>query len=424
MELFQTLGSEIERLWLAKNYDETLFPEIAAQSLKDARLHEKVSAWDVIDWTLEQTNLPLQQDVYGKFADPPITIYNSPRFHIDVYFWLEGTTAIHQHAFCGAFQVLHGSSLHSWYEFERGESVNTFTEIGEINLKLAELLAVGDVQPIWAGKQYIHGLFHLEQPSATIVVRTHKSPMFLPQFSYHKPFLAIDPFFEDAATLKKLQAITALIRSKHPETDKFIARLLEASDFQTSFVILSNVRNFLQTNQVEQMFNLGEKQNRFEALLEIVKNKHGERANIFPKVFAHHRKVDEIVRRRSYITEPEHRFFLALLMNVEGREKIFALIKQKFPDDEPLDKVLDWTMDLAQTRVLGANVSNALGIDDFGDLDLFVLESLLKDMTNEDAEKLLQTEYNMEITGDARENLNKKREQIRQSAIFESLLQK
>lgn len=424
MELFQTLGAEIERLWRDKNYDETVFPEIAANSLREANLPEKISAWDVIDWTLNQTQLPVQQDVYAKFADPPITIYNSPRFHIDVYFWLEGTTAIHQHSFCGAFQVLHGSSLHSWYDFERSESINTFTEIGEINLKLCELLSIGDVQPIWAGKQYIHGLFHLEQPSATIVVRTHKSPMFLPQYSYHKPFLAIDPFFEEPNSLKKIQSITALIRSKHPDTDKFIANLLDASDFQTSFQILSTVRHYLQSNQIDRMFNLDAPQNRFDALLDVVKKRHGERANVFPKVFAHQAKVDEIVKRRSYITEPEHRFFLALLMNVEGRERIFSLVKQRFPDAEPIDKILDWTYDLAQTRVVGLNIPNAVGIEDFGDLDLFILESLLKDMTDEEAENALESEYKMEITDEVRQNLNNKREQIRQSIIFEPLLQK
>jgi hypothetical protein len=423
MQLFETLGEKIEQLWRDKNYDENLFPEIAAQSLKEANLPGKISAWDVIDWTLQETTLPTQQDVYSKFADPPITIYNGPRFHIDVYFWLEGTTAIHQHAFCGAFQVLHGSSLHSWYEFERSESINILTEIGDINLKLCELLGVGDVQPIWAGKQYIHGLFHLEQPSATIVVRTHKSPMFLPQYSYHKPFLAIDPFFEEPNTIKKTQAITALIRSKHPETDKFIARLLETSDFQTSFTILSVVRGYLQSNQIDQIFNLDTPQNRFDALLEVVKNKHGERGNIFPKVFAHFAKVDEIVRRRSVITDPEHRFFMALLMNVEGKERIFALIKQRFPDAEPLDKVLDWTLDLANTRVLGLNIPNAIGIEDFGDLDLFILESILKNMSDDDAEKTLESEYGMKITEEVRQNLNKKREQIRRSVIFDSLLQ-
>ena len=108
MELFQKLGEEIEALWRAKNYNEEDLPEIAAEALKQARLPEKVSAWDVLAWTMEQTVLPEQKDARASFGDPPITLYAAPRFHIDVYFWFEGTTAIHQHSFCGAFQVLHG----------------------------------------------------------------------------------------------------------------------------------------------------------------------------------------------------------------------------------------------------------------------------------------------------------------------------
>ncbi|MBA3631953.1 MAG: hypothetical protein H0W58_03940 [Acidobacteria bacterium] len=422
MELFNNLGAEVENLWRDKNYDETLFPAIAAQALKEANLPEKVPAWEVIEWTLNETQLPEQRDVHGNFGDPPITLYNSPRFHIDVYFWLQGTTAIHQHAFCGAFQVLHGSSIHSWYEFESREIVNAFTEVGNIKLKLCELLQVGDVQEIWAGKQYIHGLFHLDQPSATIVVRTHKSPMFLPQYSYHKPFLAIDPFFEEPNTIKKLQCLTALIRSNHPETDNFIADLLEKSDFQTTFTILSNVKNYLQTNQIDQYFNPDAPRNRFDALLEIVKKRHGALADVLPEVFAYQARLTEIVNRRSYIADPELRFFLALLMNVEGKEQIFALIKERFPDAEPLDKVLDWTFDLSQTKVLGLNIPNALGIADFGDLDLFILESMLKNVSGEEMRAALKTEYGMENSETVEQTLAEKGEKIRQAVIFQPLL--
>lgn len=420
MELFNNLGAEIENLWHDKNYDEALFPEIAANALKEANLPAKVSAWEVVEWTMRQTVLPEQKDLGGKFGDPPITLYNSPRFHVDVYFWLEGTTAIHQHSFCGAFQVLMGSSIHSWYEFDRSEAINVFTEIGNINLKLCELLSVGDVQPIEAGKQYIHGLFHLEQPSATIVVRTHKSPMFLPQFSYFKPFLAIDPFFEEANTTKKMQCVTAMIRAKFPRTDEFIADWLRTADFQTTFQILSTLRSYLRSNQVDELFNLSAPQNRFDAFLEIVRERHGERANVFPKVFEHLDKLDEILRRRSYVTDPEHRFFLALLLNVEGRERIFSLVRERFPDSEPLDKVLDWTFDLAQTRVLGEKIPNALGIMDFDDTDLFVLENLLLDKPQDEIQTILETEYGAANL----ENLSERIEKIHKSVIFQPLLQK
>jgi len=423
MELFQTLGAKVEQLWCDVNYDETLFPAIAAEALEEANLPDKVSAWEVIDWTLKQAVLPEQRDVRGSFGDPPITLFNSSRFHIDVYFWLEGTTAIHQHAFCGAFQVMHGSSIHSHYEFEPSEKLNFFTEIGAMNLKTVEYLEVGKVRRIAAGREYIHGLFHLDQPSATIVVRTHRSPLSLPQFSYYKPSLAVDPFFEEPNATKKMQCLTALIRSNHPDTDKYIGELLDAADFQTTFTILSKVRVFLQGNQLDQMFNTGASEKRFDVLLEIVNKRHGARAEVFPKIFAHQDKVGEIIKRRGYVKEPEHRFFLALLMNVEGKERILSLVKERFPESDPVEKILDWTFDLAQTRVLGVNIPNALGIADFGNLDLFILENILKDKSDEEIRAALREEYPAENIESLEQSLAEKTERIRQSIIFEPLLQ-
>jgi hypothetical protein len=189
MERFFRLGSDVEDRWRAMDYDEGRFPAIAAEALRNADIPPTLSAWDVLEWTLRQAELPRQRDVAGRFGEPPITLFSGPRFHVDVYFWFHGTTSIHQHAFCGAFQVLLGSSIHSSYDFELAEAVNAYCEIGEIKLRLCELFEVGDVQEILPGRQYIHSLFHLDQPSATIVVRTDKSPNFLPQFDYHKPVL-------------------------------------------------------------------------------------------------------------------------------------------------------------------------------------------------------------------------------------------
>jgi hypothetical protein len=418
MEQFKELGEAIEKKWRDKNYAEDDLPQIASDALNEANLPEKVSAWEVLEWALKQTQLPEQRDLQGNFGDPPITIYNSPRFHIDVYFWLHGTTAIHQHAFCGAFQVLLGSSIHSWYEFDVQEKINAFTEIGQINLKLCELLETGAVQKILSGRQYIHGLFHLDQPSATIVVRSHKSPLHLPQFSYHKPFLAIDPFFEEANAIKKIQCLSTLFRSKHLETDRLIGELLEASDFQTSYSILSSVKAFLQQDQLDQIFKMDASKARFDEFLNIVREKHGERAEIFPKVFAHQDKVDEILKRRSFITEPEHRFFLALLMNVEGKAMILNLIKERFPQQDPVDKILDWSLDLADTRVLGLNIPNALGISDFGDMDLFILECFLNGKSDEEMSEAFRAAYPNEGV----EKLNERSENIRRAVIFQPLL--
>ena len=264
IDLFNQLGDEIERRWLATNYSEIELPAIAKSALEEFDLPSKTTPWEAVEWALSVRELPTQRDLNAHFAQPPVTLYNAPRFHIDIYFWFTSTTALHQHAFCGAFQVFEGSSLHSWYEFERDEAVNMFTETGKLDLKVCQILGKGATQEIWPGRQYIHSLFHLDEPSATIVVRTHRSPLEQPQFSYYKPGLAVDPFFDDDTTAKKRQLVIALLQARRPDADDLIEKLLNESDFQSSFVLLTQLRGALGNDQIQRAFGVETGKERFE----------------------------------------------------------------------------------------------------------------------------------------------------------------
>lgn len=418
MKIFQHLGESIENLWRDLDYNEEVFPALAAEALKKADLPSKVSTWEIVEWTLGQSELPRQKDPRASFAEPPITLFVAPRFYIDAYFWLEGTTSIHQHGFCGAFQVLLGSSIHSWYEFDKRESVNSFLEIGDMRLKICQLLSVGDVQEIFPGRQYVHALFHLDQPSVTIVVRTDKSPLFLPQFSYYKPSLAADPFYEHETTSRKQQTIVALFRSKHPDTDRMIAELLKRSDLHTSFLILGTVRDWLKGDRMDDLFGTSGQIGRFKELLSITRERHGEKGDELARVFERQAMQDEILKRRQVVIDPEHRFFLALLLNVDGKENIFHLISQRFADTDPVEKVLDWTLDLSQTRVVGASAQNALGIEGFDSLDLQLLEYLLRGVDEADMPaRLREEETAEELVG----QLNARLIKLRSAPIFKPL---
>ncbi|HEV7646394.1 MAG TPA: hypothetical protein VGO50_20840 [Pyrinomonadaceae bacterium] len=421
MQVFQQLGKEVETLWRDRHYNEDAFAAICEEALRDTDLPAKVSAWEIVNWALGETTLPQQRDLPAKFGDPPITLYNSPRFHIDIYFWLEGTTEIHQHGFCGAFQVLLGSSIHSHYEFDVQEKINSFTELGGLDLAEVELLQVGDIRPILAGRQFIHALFHLDHPSATVVIRTHSSPLHLPQFSYRKPTLAIDPYFEEPNTLKKIQTISMLVRTKHPQTNEMISSLLAGADFQTSYFVLSNIKHMLGGNQLDQMFGIETSQNTFDKFLEQVIKRHGATAGSLPDIFAEQNRLEEIVSRRSYISHPEHRFFLALLLNVTDRENVLSLIKHRFPESDPIDKILDWSLDLAETKVVGLNLPNALGIEDFGDHDLFVLECVLNGRSEDETRQAIKDTYPTDTGADLLNSLPERYEKLRRSVLLRSL---
>lgn len=381
MKEFAELGALIERRWRELNYDETVFPELAAAALGEVDLPSKISAWDVTEWAMRQTHLPEQQDLHASFGEPPITLFNSSRFHIDVYFWLSSTTAIHQHGFCGAFQVLLGGSLHCHYDFQQHQRVNFHCALGKINLAGVEWLKPGNIKAIDAGKIYIHSLFHLENPSATIVVRTNSLPLAPPQFSYFKPSLALDPFFSDATFVKKRQIIAALINARAANADELINEMLESSDLHLTIELLQFLQSNLALNRGEtDSAQNAAQRNRFDGFFQTAVNRYEQLSDVLPAVFAQQEREFEIIRRRGFVTDANHRYFLALLLNVEGRQQILSLVAERVPDQNPIETILDWVDELGRTRIAGTS-ENAIGIENYSDVHAFVLEGMLKDKT-------------------------------------------
>lgn len=383
MQFFQELGALIEGRWRDKNYGDALFPEIAADALAETNPNQHISPWDIIRWVNDATELPEQQDVEGRFGNPPITLYVGPRFYIDVYYWLDGTTSTHQHAFCGAFQVLLGSSIHSQYRFENRQRINAHFSTGNVILDSVNLLGEGDIQKILPGSQYIHSLFHLDRPSATITIRTRSSPEGSPQYDYHKPYFAIDPFYRSPAMVKKVQSASLLLSMKHPDADELIGEALSNSDFQTAFSIIQVAFSHLTNDHIERSFGISTGRQRFEAYLEIVRRRHGELAEMILPVIEESQRQNYIHWRRQQITSHEHRFFLALLLNVPDKTKLLELVKDRFPETNPVETVTEWFEELANTRMAGSSEPNVLGINGFSEDYLFVFQCLLEGLSVE-----------------------------------------
>lgn len=418
MEQFQKVGEAIEERWRKENYSEALFPQIAEQSLLEADLPSKVDPWDIIRWVNTSLSLPDQKDLEGKFGDPPITVYAGSRFYIDVYYWLDGTTSIHQHAFCGAFQVLLGSSIHSHYDFREDRILSEHFSVGELSLRQVKLLKVGDVKQIHPGRQYIHSLFHLDRPSATITIRTDHTPSAAPQYDYRKPYFALNPFFQNEQMTKKLQSLNLLLAMKHKEADAMIRDVVTSSDFHTAYFALANAAGYLKSNQMDVLFEMSTGKDRFNALVDEARTVHGDLVDKMLKVMEEQERQSHIVMRRGSITGEEHRFFLALLLNVTGREKILELVESRFPEVDPVEKVLDWVEELSQMRVLGSKEPNALGIEGFDQQSVLVLEGLLKNS------KLEEIVAQLGSNGDGADKTVQKRiDDLKTTPLFLSMLQ-
>jgi hypothetical protein len=422
MDEFQKLGALVESRWKAENYNEEVFPELAATALAEADLPAHVDPWEIIRWVHNAASLPEQHDIEGRFGNPPVTLFSGSRFYIDVYYWLDGTTSIHQHAFTGAFQVLLGSSIHSRYSFREARVINEHFSTGDLTLEEVQLLQFKDIRPIRPGRNFIHSLFHLDRPSATITIRTEHTPSAALQYDYRKPFFALNPFFKNSALIKKLQTISLLLGMKHKQADQMIGDLVSNSDFHTAYFVLAETFQQLQNSEMDALFGLSLGKDRFKTILARAKTTHGELADLVLPVLEEQERQMSIIQRRGTITSEGHRFFLALLLNVPSRGKILELVKQRYPEQDAVETVLDWVEELARTRVLGSQETNALGMPEFDDSYVFVLECLLQGLSEAEIVQAAQAQYPVENAAELITRVPALAQALRESALFRSLL--
>ena len=106
MRVCEEMGRLIQERWGKYNHDEEAFPELAARVLREMAPYKGFDSMTPIEWLFSTRDFPRQLTARSDFGQPPITVFSDHRLVIDLYYWLDGTTDIHQHGFSGAFQVV------------------------------------------------------------------------------------------------------------------------------------------------------------------------------------------------------------------------------------------------------------------------------------------------------------------------------
>ncbi len=342
---FKSLGDTVLANWKNENFSLPKFPEIARAALAKNPPAKKVDLPSLIHDFLLNEHQPTQTD--SPFGEPELVVYSHSRFYIQLLFWMDGTTAIHQHEFSGAFHVMHGSSIHAHYTFEKSQTITPYLRVGNVRMKKMELLDTGSTVPIGSGPGDIHSLFHLDQPSVTVVIRTQHDPGTGPQLNYLPPHIAIDPHFSDTLMLRRKQLLDVLEQSDDDAYPELVLEMLADLDFERGFSILQHSMAYLQ--QIDC----------WEPAIILFEKKHGPIANGVAPTLAEDVRRGIIKSLRSSITEPEHRFFLALLMNAPTRSDLLSLVAQRFPKKSPTDIVLRWAEELTEISDTGVSLLDA-----------------------------------------------------------------
>jgi hypothetical protein len=343
---FQDLGRDVLACWKRQNFSLSSFPAIALERLAHRNPSANLDVRELLRDFLLGDEQPLQSQ--SGFGEPELIVFEHPSFYIQILCWLDGTTDIHQHKFSGAFHVLAGSSLHSQFEFRDAESITARLRVGNVALSGANLLECGATVAITSGRDFIHSLFHLETPSMTVVVRTHTDPGTGPQFTYLPPHLAIDPFHTDTLTLRRKQVMDMLERTDDPEYPELIVAMLEELDFERGFLVLQNGLTHLR--------NIGF----WDDAWQVFSQRHGRLAEFVAP------SLEEIIRRdalsalRRVVVDPEHRFFLALLLNIPGTDQMREMLALRHPGVAPAQVIRKFVREISDMDEEAAELLSAV----------------------------------------------------------------
>tara|TARA_B110000037_G_scaffold108972_1_gene126140 strand:+ start:7534 stop:8739 length:1206 start_codon:yes stop_codon:yes gene_type:complete len=383
---FEKLGRTVLERWRQQNFSLEAFPELARIAIDEAPPSENVDIEEMIHEFLVNDEQPFQSQ--SGFGQPELVAFNDTRFYIQILFWMEGTTEIHQHEFSGAFHVMQGSSVHSEFDFVDARVVTPHIRIGELRMKQIELLETGRTVPITSGRECIHSLFHLDTPSVTVVIRTHHDPGTGPQYNYLPPHIAINPLHVDDLTMRRKQLLDVIETLDHPRYAILVREMIESLDFERGFNILRHTMNRLQA--------LDE----WDHVLAMFQKRHGELATGVADTLAECLRRETISQMRYHIDNPEHRFFLALLMNVQNSKDIQALITERYPDQSPNETILRWAEELIEPSDFGLTLLDAafpetIEVDIDTQFDLLI--DTLKNALNESPENNTTTAEYSEI---------------------------
>jgi hypothetical protein len=339
MDLFRRTGDEIRRRFLAAELDDEAFPDIVVPVLEEARLHEAVTLESLVDGVLDAERLP-PAAVAETFSDAGVCVYHDAHFSIEVLTWLDASTMAHEHGFCGAFQVLAGGSLHTTYRFDAQRRVSEKLTFGRLERSRVERLRPGAIAPILPGNRFIHRLFHLERPSLSLVVRTSVKGA-LPQYAYLEPGIAYDPFGRSQALAQHVKLLRVLQRLNHPGFVERLCKRIESADLYSAFILAMEFGRGLQGHD-----DLG-------GLAPILHERFREQATTVESALEQRRRFDRITALRRRVSDPDQRFFLALLLNAADRSELLDLIAGDRPGQPPEELALGWLGAVAERGGLG-----------------------------------------------------------------------
>ena len=330
------------------------------------------------------------------------TLWRNSRFVVDVYFWIEPETALHDHAFAGAFTNLAGESLHCVYGLGSAEQPAPGVMLGSLDLRTVERLGRGSIRPILGGRQFVHRVWHISRPTVTMCVRTIVHG--LRQYTYFYPRLAIEEKGwreeQDRLLQKRLQFLSFLASSGDPRLGSYVEALIRNCDAREALKFVLALHDKSEANLIEHLSLL-------DRLLDLLEARHGAWIGEFAASLEYRLKQNRV--RWSELRDVDQRYLAAVLLTFSERSAIVGAVERFRDASQPVEWIVE--------QLEGMIRSNGLAVI-INDFQLSVLRALILGHSEAEAvENALAHEGN----GQTADDLHRLCSALKQVDVFQAL---
>lgn len=236
---FETVGGKIREQLGDNPCSETGFSAIAAAVLCEVPA-PPIDVLAMADWATQHYPLPKQVNFTSSFGQPPLVVYETPGFYLEVLFWFPSRTGIHGHGFTGAFRVLDGYSLQIEYQFTEASASEQGFRLGTTTPRHIEWIAPGKICPIPGQDDFIHCVAHMGNPSLTLVARTYGQERShgLTQFTYFRCGIAYRSGLHRQSVARLAEVLGAVQQGRPAEFTGRVLACLRQADPVTFYRLL------------------------------------------------------------------------------------------------------------------------------------------------------------------------------------------
>lgn len=230
----ENLMGRIETQWQKQNYSTDLFPEIVwelTQGFDFSPLGEVSNQLKLFD--LPGVRIQQKQST---FSDLYVQVFHNGRFMIEILNWWGGHVNVHDHDFSAVQFQLKGEALNASYDFKTQKQAGAL-RFGELSIFEAELWKEGDRTIVRPGDLHPHSVFHIGEPTTSLLVRTTATPRYGAQSNYF-PTLAAHYYVSNDIQRKKMTALSLLARKYPTEFQDALRKCLETQSHSENFFML------------------------------------------------------------------------------------------------------------------------------------------------------------------------------------------